>query len=95
IERFIQAMQSIAGEIQTIERGDWPRDDNPLKHAPHTAAQVTAEAWPHPYSREVAAFALPTLQQHKVWPAVGRVDNVHGDRHLFCSCIPLSEGDFT
>ena len=95
IERFIQAMQSIAGEIQTIERGDWPREHNPLKHAPHTAAQVTAEAWPHPYSREVAAFALPTLQQHKVWPAVGRVDNVHGDRHLFCSCIPLSEGDFT
>jgi len=95
IERFIQAMQSIAGEIQTIEQGDWPRDDNPLKHAPHTAAQVTAEAWSHPYSREVAAFALPTLRQHKVWPAVGRVDNVHGDRHLFCSCIPLSEGDFT
>ncbi len=93
IERFIQAMQSIANEIQAIERGDWPQDNNPLKHAPHTAAQVTAQEWLHPYSRETAAFAVPGLYQHKIWPSVGRVDNVHGDRHLFCSCIPLSEGE--
>ena len=89
LDRFIDAMIAIRDEIRLIENGTWPQDNNPLKHAPHTAASVTADAWSHPYSRERAAFALPSLKQQKYWPTVGRVDNVYGDRNLFCSCLPV------
>jgi glycine dehydrogenase len=91
LDRFCDAMIAIRGEIARVERGEWPRDDNPLKHAPHTALAVTAAEWTHAYSREAAAYPLPGLRQEKYWSPVGRVDNVHGDRNLFCSCIPISE----
>jgi glycine dehydrogenase len=90
LDRFIEAMIAIRGEIARIESGEWPQDDNPLKNAPHTAAATAATVWPHPYSRETAAFPVATLRRAKYWPPVGRVDNVHGDRNLFCSCVPVS-----
>ena len=90
LDRFVDAMIAIRDEIRLIENGTWPQDNNPLKHAPHTAASVTADEWPHPYSRERAAFALASLKQQKYWPTVGRVDNVYGDRNLFCSCLPVT-----
>lgn len=91
LDRFCDAMIAIREEIRAVEQGRWPQDDNPLKHAPHTAASLLADAWTHPYPRELAAFPLPGLKQHKYWSPVARVDNVHGDRNLFCSCIPMSE----
>ena len=69
--------------------GKLPRDNNPLKNAPHTAQVVTADKWDHPYSREQAAYPASWLREHKFWPAVGRVDNVYGDRNLVCSCPPM------
>jgi glycine dehydrogenase len=90
LDRFIDAMIAIRDEIRRVEEGAWPRDDNPLKHAPHTADTCVATAWQRPYSREVAAFPLPSLLLRKYWPPVGRVDNVHGDRNLFCSCVPVA-----
>ena len=87
IERFIEAMLAIRSEIQSIEHGVWPREDNPLKNAPHTAAQLLQELWPHPYTRQQAA--VPTAMANKYWPPVARIDNVHGDRHLVCTCPPL------
>ena len=97
IDRFINAMIAIRAEIAQVENGTWPREDNPLKNAPHTAAQLLAESWnqSHAYGREIGA-ALPQGQalaggSLKYWPPVGRVDNVYGDRNLFCSCPPLSD----
>ena len=91
LDRFCDAMIAIRHEIAMVERAEWPQDDNPLKHAPHTAASLIAGEWPHAYSREVAAYPLPGLKRQKYWSPVGRVDNVHGDRNLFCSCVPMSE----
>jgi glycine dehydrogenase len=91
IDRFIDAMIAIREEIRRVENGDWPQDNNPLKHAPHTAASVLAGEWAHPYSREVGAAAKGHAVNTKYWPSVGRVDNVYGDRNLFCSCVPVSE----
>src|SRR5690606_35570249 len=91
LDRFIDAMVAIRGEIRRIEEGVWPKDDNPLKNAPHTAAALAAGEWKHPYSREVACFPLASLKQAKYWAPVGRVDNVYGDRNLFCSCVPVAE----
>jgi len=91
LDRFIDAMIAIRGEIQAIEQGNLDRADNPLKHAPHTAAAVTADAWTHKYPRAQAAYPVPGQQAAKYWPPVARVDNVYGDRHLFCSCIPMAE----
>jgi glycine dehydrogenase len=91
LDRFCDAMLAIREEIRQVENGTWPRDDNPLRNAPHTAAAVTADAWTHAYSRQVAAWPVESLRRQKYWSPVGRVDNVHGDRNLFCSCIPLSE----
>ena len=91
LDRFCDAMIAIRGEIAKVERGEWPQDDNPLKHAPHTAASLIAGEWGHAYSREVAAYPVPGLKRQKYWSPVGRVDNVHGDRNLFCSCVPMSE----
>ena len=91
LDRFVAAMIAIRAEIAQVGSGAWPRDDNPLKHAPHTAQALIGAAWPHPYSREQAAYPLPALRRQKYWSPVGRVDNVHGDRHLFCSCVPVSD----
>lgn len=91
LDRFCNAMLAIHDEIRKVESGTWDREDNPLKRAPHTAAAVCASEWTHRYTREEAAYPLDTLRQQKFWCPVGRVDNVHGDRNLFCSCIPMSE----
>jgi glycine dehydrogenase len=91
LDRFCDAMVAIRAEIAKVEAGTWPKDANPLKAAPHTAAALLAADWARPYTREEAAFPVPGLARHKYWPPVGRVDNVHGDRNLFCSCIPVSE----
>lgn len=91
MDRFIDAMIVIRGEIAMVERGDFDRDDNPLKGAPHTAEVLTADVWEHKYSRQVAAFPVPALRKQKYWPPVGRADNVYGDRNLFCGCAPISD----
>ncbi len=91
LDRFIHAMIAIREEISKVEAGDWPQDNNPLKHAPHTAASLLGVDWDRPYPRETGAFPLATLKQVKYWPPVGRVDNVYGDRNLFCSCVPVSD----
>ena len=91
LDRFIHAMISIREEIRKVENGIWPQDNNPLKHAPHTAASLLDEAWDRPYTRELGAFPLASLKHNKYWPPVGRVDNVYGDRNLFCSCVPISD----
>jgi glycine dehydrogenase len=93
LDRFIDAMIAIRDEIRAVEEGKSDREDNPLKHAPHTAAVVVADDWSHAYSRETAAYPLTSLIARKYWPPVGRADNAYGDRNLFCSCIPLSEYD--
>jgi glycine dehydrogenase len=84
-------MIAIADEIQAVESGRMDPQDNPLKNAPHTADTIAVENWEHPYSREQAAYPAPWLKENKFWPAVGRVDNVHGDRNLVCSCVGMEE----
>ncbi|MCM3562098.1 aminomethyl-transferring glycine dehydrogenase [Hydrogenophaga intermedia] len=91
IDRFVDAMIAIRQEIARIEQGEWPQDDNPLKNAPHTAASLLKGEWPHPYGRDVGSAALDTRLHTKYWPPVGRVDNVYGDRNLFCSCVPVGD----
>jgi len=91
IDRFCDAMISIHGELLAVEEGRMDKDDNPLKNAPHTAECVMADEWKHGYSRRAAAFPLPWLTTNKFWPSVRRVDNVYGDRNLFCSCAPVGE----
>jgi glycine dehydrogenase len=90
LDRFCDAMILIREEIRDIELGKLPRDDNPLKHAPHTMHAVSADAWSHPYGRERAAFPAPWVRAHKFWPSVGRIDNPYGDRNLVCVCPPMS-----
>jgi glycine dehydrogenase len=89
IDRFCDAMIAIREEIAAVEVGQMPREDNPLKHAPHTARAIAAAEWNHPYSREVAAFPAPWTRGRKYWPAVGRINNAQGDRHLVCTCPPV------
>ncbi len=91
LDRFIEAMIAIRAEIRSVEEGPADREDNVLKNAPHTAAMVMSSAWTHAYSREAAAFPVPSLQRQKYWPPVARVDNVYGDRNVMCSCVPMSE----
>jgi glycine dehydrogenase len=91
LDRFCEAMVSIRAEIQEIEDGKSPRDDNVLKNAPHTAEAVTASEWTKPYSRERAAFPSPATRRSKFWPSVGRINNALGDRNLICSCPPIEE----
>jgi glycine dehydrogenase len=91
LDRFCDAMIAIREEIRQIETGAWPKDDNPLKNAPHTAAALLKADWPHAYSREQAAYPVPSLKRQKYWSPVGRVDNVWGDRNLMCSCPPPSD----
>lgn len=88
LDRFCEAMILIAQEIKSIETGSLPKDKNPLKLAPHTAAVVTRTEWDRPYSREIAAFPAQWTRENKFWPAVSRIDNAYGDRNLFCSCPP-------
>jgi glycine dehydrogenase len=90
LDRFINAMIAIREEIAKVEQGVWPQGNNPLSHAPHTAATLLGESWERPYSRELAAFPLPSLKSSKYWVPVGRIDNVYGDRNLFCSCVPMA-----
>ena len=89
LDRFCDALISIHGEMQAVATGEADPADNPLKHAPHTAAVVCADRWDHAYSRESAAFPAPWTRESKFWPAVSRVDNVYGDRHLICSCAGM------
>jgi glycine dehydrogenase len=89
LDRFCDALISIHGEMAAVASGESDRLNNPLKHAPHTAAVVGATEWNHPYSRERAAFPDQWTRTAKFWPATGRVDNVHGDRHLVCSCVGM------
>jgi glycine dehydrogenase len=91
LDRFVDAMIAIRQEIDRVGSGEWPRDDNPLVNAPHTAQVCGADAWSHAYGRELAAYPLPSLRQQKYWAPVGRVDNVYGDRNLMCSCIPVAD----
>jgi glycine dehydrogenase len=89
LDRFCEALIAIRGEIEAVVTGAADAKDNVLKHAPHPAAAVASDSWPHAYSREAAAFPLPWLRANKFWPSVGRIDNPFGDRHLVCVCPPM------
>jgi glycine dehydrogenase len=91
IDRFCNALISIRQEIQDVEDGRIDPENNPLKHAPHTAREVASDIWDRPYTREQGAFPVTWVRENKFWPPVGRVDNVYGDRNLFCVCIPIEE----
>jgi glycine dehydrogenase len=91
LDRFCDAMMEIRREIQAIEDGKLDPKDNPLKNAPHTAEVVTATEWGHAYTREQAAFPNEHVRAYKFWPAVGRIDNAYGDRHLYCTCPPMED----
>jgi len=88
LDRFIDAMIAIREEIRAVENGSLDKEDNPLKNAPHTAAELVGQ-WPHSYSREQAVYPGTTAVASKYWPPVARVDNVYGDRNLVCSCPPM------
>jgi glycine dehydrogenase len=89
LDRFCEAMIGIREEIRAVEEGKLARDDNPLKHAPHTAEAIASSDWKHPYSREVAAFPTSATRARKFWPSVGRLNNAQGDRNLVCTCPPI------
>ena len=89
LDRFCDAMIAIREEARRVEKGEWPKTDNPLKNAPHTAEAVATDDWRRPYSRAVAAFPAEWLRERKFWPYVGRVDGAYGDRNFFCSCSAL------
>jgi glycine dehydrogenase len=91
LDRFCDAMIAIRQEIQAVVDGKADPRDNVLKNAPHTAAAIAADDWPHPYSRNQAAFPLPYVKAGKFWPPVGRIDNAYGDRHLICTCPDTAE----
>lgn len=91
LDRFIEAMIGIRGEIAAVERGDADREDNVLKNAPHTAAHCTSDTWTHPYSRQQAAYPTSWTRDRKFWPAVRRVESAYGDRNLICACPPVEE----
>jgi len=88
LDRFVEAMLAIRAEIGEVQEGNWPAENNPLKHAPHTLADVLG-VWDRPYSLEQGVAPSAHVRQHKYWPAVNRVDNVYGDRNLFCACVPV------
>jgi glycine dehydrogenase len=91
LDRFCNALISIRQEIQDVEEGRIDQDDNPVKNAPHTATMIAGDEWDHPYSRKQAAFPASWLHEGKFWPAVARIDNVYGDRNLFCVCVPVED----
>ncbi|MDV5141412.1 aminomethyl-transferring glycine dehydrogenase [Chimaeribacter arupi] len=90
LDRFIDAMLAIRAEISRVAAGEWQQDDNPLVNAPHTQAELVND-WQHAYSRELAVFPSEAARENKYWPAVKRLDDVYGDRNLFCSCVPMSD----
>jgi glycine dehydrogenase len=89
LDRFCEAMISIASEVEDIRAGRADPKDNALKNAPHTAEAVSRDNWPHPYSREMAAYPIKGLRETKYWPPVARIDNVYGDRNVICACPPI------
>jgi len=89
LNRFVAAMIAIRREIDAVASGEWPRDDNPLVNAPHTAESALVDAWSHPYSREAAVYPVASLRSDKYWTPVRRIDGAYGDRHLVCSCPPV------
>jgi glycine dehydrogenase len=91
LDRFCNALISIRQEIQEVEDGTSDPKDNPVVGAPHTALMIADDNWDRGYSRLQAAYPLPWVREHKFWPAVGRIDNVYGDRNLFCVCVPVEE----
>ncbi len=91
LDRFCEAMISIHGEMKAVANGEADKQDNVLRNAPHTMSQIAADDWKHPYTRKAAAFPAKWLRDHKFWPSVARIDNVYGDRNLFCSCVPMDE----
>ncbi len=91
LDRFCDALIAIRDEIRAIENGEADPHDNALKHAPHTAEVIAGDGWERAYSRAAAAYPLPWVREHKFWPAVSRIDNVYGDRNLFCVCLPVEE----
>jgi glycine dehydrogenase len=91
LDRFCEAMISIHAEMKAIASGRQDRQNNLLKNAPHTALQIASEKWDRPYTRDQAAFPAPWTREHKFWPTIARIDNVYGDRNLFCSCPPVEE----
>jgi glycine dehydrogenase len=91
IDRYCEALLSIREEIREIEQGKFSKEDNVLKHSPHTLASVVSDDWKYSYSREKAAYPLPITRENKFWPSVRRVDNAYGDRNLVCSCLPIEE----
>jgi glycine dehydrogenase len=91
LDRYCDALISIRQEMQEVEDGTYPADDNALKHAPHTAETVLADTWERAYPRTKAAFPLPYVRENKFWPSVGRIDNAFGDRNLICACPPIEE----
>ena len=93
LDRFCEAMIAIREEIRAIESGGMSKDDNPLRNAPHTASALLAADWKHPYTREQAAYPVPSLRERKYWPPVARVDNAYGDRNLMCTCPPVGQAE--
>ena len=91
INRFCEAFIKIKEEINKVKNGQFDKIDNPLKNAPHTHLELTANEWKHKYDRETAAYPSATLKSYKYWPPVARVDNVYGDKNLFCSCPSMDE----
>jgi glycine dehydrogenase len=89
LDRFIDAMIAIRGEIDAVAAGRWSAADSPLRGAPHTAASLMTDEWDKPYSRELAAFPVVSLRATKYWPPVRRIDGAKGDRNLVCSCPPI------
>ena len=91
LDRFCDAMIAIRREISLVESGDWDKENNPLKNAPHTHQLLLESDWTMPYSKQEAFYPMDTIRDDKYWPPVSRVDNLHGDRNLFCSCPPLED----
>ncbi len=91
LDRFCETLIKIKEEINKVKSGDFDKNDNPLKNAPHTHVELTANEWKHKYSRETAAYPSAILKSYKYWPPVARVDNVYGDKNLFCSCPTMDE----
>ena len=89
LDRFIEALIAIRAEIRQIENGVWSAENNPLKNAPHTQADIVDADWTHPYSRQQAVFPLSWVAANKFWPSVNRIDDVYGDRNLNCACPPM------
>lgn len=91
LDRFIEAMISIRDEVKKVESGEWPKDNNPLHHAPHTLADITAGEWDRPYDRVTAVYPVAAVAENKFWPSVNRIDDVYGDRNLMCSCPAIDD----